>query len=98
MARDARLPLKLGVLISGRGSNLRAIAGAIERSELDASIEVVVANRPDAAGLVWAEEASLRTSVLTRSDLPARARRHAAIRAVLEAAGAELIVLAGFDE
>jgi phosphoribosylglycinamide formyltransferase-1 len=92
------LPLKLGVLISGRGSNLRAIAAAIERGEVDARIEVVIANRPDAAGLIWAEQAGLRTSVITRSDLPARSRRQAAIQAVLEAAEAELVVLAGFDE
>lgn len=92
------MPLKLGVLISGRGSNLRAIAAAIERGAVDASIEVVIANRPDAAGLIWAEQAGLRTSVITRSDLPARSRRHAAVQAVLEAAEVELVVLAGFDE
>jgi phosphoribosylglycinamide formyltransferase 1 len=92
------LPLKLGVLISGRGSNLRAIAAAIERGEVDARIEVVIANRPDAAGLIWATEAGMRTSVITRSDLPARTRRHAAIQTVLEAAEVELVVLAGFDE
>ena len=92
------MPLKLGVLISGRGSNLRAIAAAIERGEVDARIEVVIANHADAAGLIWAEQAGLRTSVITRSDLPARSRRQAAIQAVLEAAEAELVVLAGFDE
>jgi phosphoribosylglycinamide formyltransferase 1 len=92
------MPLKLGVLISGRGSNLRAIAEAIGRRELDASIELVVANRAEAAGLSWAEQAGLRTSLITRTDLPSRARRHAALQAVLEAADAELVVLAGFDE
>ena len=92
------MPLKLGVLISGRCSNLRTIAAAIERGEVDARIEVVISNRPDAAGLLWAEQAGLRTSVITRSDLPARSRRQAAAQAVLEAAEVELVVLAGFDE
>jgi phosphoribosylglycinamide formyltransferase 1 len=90
--------LRLGVLISGRGSNLRAIHEAIARGELPASVEVVVSNRVDAPGLVWASEAGLRTSVLTRDDLPSRAKRQAAIRVVLEAAEVRLVALAGFDE
>ena len=90
--------MKLGVLISRRGSNLRAIHEAIERGELPASIELVVCNRSDAPGLVWAREARLRTSVLTRDDLPDRARRQEAMRVVLEAAEVGLVVLDGFDE
>jgi phosphoribosylglycinamide formyltransferase-1 len=92
------MPLRLGVLISGRGSNLRAIAEAIGRDALDARIELVVCNRAEAAGLAWAQSQRLRTSLLTRADLPARAQRHAAMRAVLESAEVELVVLAGFDE
>jgi phosphoribosylglycinamide formyltransferase-1 len=92
------MPLRLGVLISGRGSNLRAIAEAIGRGQLDARIELVVCNRAEAGGLAWAQAEQLRTSLLTRSDLPARAQRHAAMRAVLESAEVELVVLAGFDE
>ena len=92
------MALRLGVLISGRGSNLRAIAEAIERDELEARIEVVVCNRAEAAGLRWANQVGLRTSLLTSNDLPGRARRHAAMRAVLEAAEVELVILAGFNE
>ena len=92
------MTLRLGVLISGRGSNLRAIHEAIERGELAATIEVVVSNRAEAAGLAWAREAGLSTSVLTRDDLPKRDQRQAAIRVVLEAAEVGLVVLAGFDE
>lgn len=92
------MTLRLGVMISGRGSNLRAIAEAIERGELPARIEVVVCNRAEAPGLLWAQRAGLRTSLVTRADLPEREARQEAMRRVLEAAGAELVVLAGFDE
>jgi phosphoribosylglycinamide formyltransferase-1 len=86
------------VLISGRGSNLRAIVEAIERGELEASVGVAVCNRAAAAGLRWAQDVGLRTSLLTRADLPDKAKRQAAMQVVLEAAGVELVVLAGFDE
>lgn len=92
------MTLRLGVLISGRGSNLRALAEAIERGEIDGSIEVVVSNRADAPGLLWADRAGLRTSVIQRIDLPDRRRRQAAMQRVLEAADLGLVVLAGFDE
>jgi phosphoribosylglycinamide formyltransferase-1 len=92
------MTLKLGVMISGRGSNLRAICQAIEDGAVEASIEVVVCNRPETAGLRWAHEHGLRTSALTRDDLPNRAQRQEAMRRVLEAAEVELVVLAGFDE
>ena len=90
--------LRLGVLISGRGSNLRAIGQAIDSGQLPASIEMVISNRPEAAGLEWARQVGLRTSLLTRDDLPRRAQRQEAMRRVLEAAEVELVVLAGFDE
>ena len=86
------------MLISGRGSNLRAIVEAIERGELEASVGVAVCNRAAAAGLRWAQDVGLRTSLLTRADLPDKAKRQAAMQVVLEAAGVELVVLAGFDE
>jgi phosphoribosylglycinamide formyltransferase 1 len=92
------VPLKLGVLISGRGSNLRAIVGAIENEQLPASVELVISNRADALGLEWALEAGLRTSLLSRDDLPDRTQRQKAMQRVLEAAEVELVVLAGFDE
>ena len=90
--------LKLGILISGRGSNLRAIAEAIGRGDLPASIEIVISNRANAPGLAWAQRAGLRTSLLTREDLPAREQRQEAMRRLLEAAEVGLVVLAGFDE
>jgi phosphoribosylglycinamide formyltransferase-1 len=90
--------LKLGILISGRGSNLRAVVDAITRGDLPARIEIVISNRPSAPGLEWAQRAGLRTSLLTREDLAHRGRRQEAMRRLLEAAEVGLVVLAGFDE
>lgn len=60
--------IRLGVLISGNGSNLQAIIDAIEEGALDASIELVVSSRPDAYGLKRAEAAGIPRLALTRGD------------------------------
>lgn len=59
MAR--RSPARLGVLISGRGSNLQSIIDATRRGELDATVAVVLSNRADAPGLLRAREAGIET-------------------------------------
>ncbi|MEE8124514.1 MAG: formyltransferase family protein, partial [Nitrospirales bacterium] len=58
------MPLALGVLISGRGSNLMAILDAIDLGKLDASVKVVVSNKANAAGLVRARERGVETVFL----------------------------------
>ena len=55
---------RLGVLVSGRGSNLQAIIDAITQGRLDATIAVVVSNRADAGGLERARRAGIETVVL----------------------------------
>ena len=55
---------RLGILISGRGSNFLAIADAIATGRLDAEIGVVISNRPDAAGIAAARERGLHALVL----------------------------------
>ena len=57
----------IAVLISGRGSNLRALAAAIGDGRLHAKIALVVSNRADAAGLQWARGVGLETAVLSVS-------------------------------
>ena len=70
---------RLAVLISGRGSNLQSIIDAAARGALDASIAVVVSNRPEAAGLRRAEEAGIPTVVLRPRDYASRLDYDAAI-------------------
>lgn len=86
----------LGVLISGRGSNLQAIIDAIASGRLDARVAVVVSNRADAAGLERARQAGIETLVLPHRDYPDRAAYDRALAAALKARGVELVCLAGF--
>ena len=90
--------LRLGVLISGRGSNLRAILDSIDCDDLPASVEVVACNRADAPGLVHATDRGIPTFVADRASCPRRSDRHAAISDALAAADVDLVVLAGWDE
>ena len=87
---------RLGVLISGRGSNLQSIIDATRRGELDATIAVVVSNRQDAAGLLRAREAGLQTVCLQQRDFDSRDAYDAAVADVLKAHAVELVCLAGF--
>jgi phosphoribosylglycinamide formyltransferase 1 len=91
-------PIRLGVLISGRGSNLLAILEAIEREELPAEVALVVSNRAQAPGLEFARASAIPTFVVERGRQGDRAERHEAVRTALEARGVELVVCAGWDE
>lgn len=86
----------LGVLISGRGSNLQAIIDAIGRGTLDARIGVVIANRADAAGLERARRAGIETLVMSHKGWPSREAYDLALAGALRAHGVELVCLAGF--
>ncbi len=86
----------MGVLISGRGSNLKAIIDAIERRELDAAIAIVISNRADAPGLDHARRAGVDTLVISHKDYPAREDYDRALVAGLRRRGVELVCLAGF--
>ena len=90
--------LRLGVLISGRGSNLLAILEAIERGELPATVALVACNRPEAPGLAHATSRGIPTLLADRTSHPARADRHRAIGDALAAAEVDLVVLAGWGE
>ena len=87
---------RLGVLISGRGSNLQAILGAIQRGELDATVAVVLSNRPEAPGLVLAAQAGVPTEVLEHRTFPTRPDYERALIDRLRASDVGLVCLAGF--
>ena len=86
----------LGVLISGRGSNLRAIAGAVGRREIAASIGVVISNREDAAGLSFARENNLVTAVMPHGAYSSRREYDLALIESLRGHGVTMVCLAGF--
>ena len=93
----ARRVLRVAVLISGRGSNLQAL---IDRfvGQPDSPVEIVrvISNRPDVQGLERAKKAGLKTKVIDHKGFPDRAAFDEALDEEIRAAGAQLVVLAGF--
>jgi phosphoribosylglycinamide formyltransferase 1 len=89
-------PLKLGILISGRGSNMEAVARACREKRINASVGVVIADREDAGGLAVARELGIETAVVPRQSFTDRAAFESALVEQIEAHRAEVIVLAGF--
>ena len=86
----------IGVLISGRGSNLQSIIDAIAFRRLDATIAVVVSNRSDAQGLQRARDAGVDAVHLSPRDYSGRDAYDRAVAELLLARGVELVCLAGF--
>jgi len=93
---SGRPALRLGVLISGRGSNMQSVARACRDQRINAEIAVVVSDRDDAGGLHIARELGLDTAVVPWKQFADRAAFERALAKVLEAHRAEIIVLAGF--
>lgn len=87
---------RLGVLISGRGTNLQSLIDAIAGGRLDASIAIVISNREEAAGLVRARAAGIETIVLSHRGWPTREDYDRALAAALKARDVGLVCLAGF--
>lgn len=86
---------KLGVLLSGRGSNFQAIASRVAAGEIPAEIAVVIGNRPQAAGLAAAQEQGLTALSLPSKGLDREVYDRQLIEA-LRAHGVEWVVLAGY--
>lgn len=87
---------RLGILISGRGSNLQAIIDAIAEGRLDATIALVVSNRADAAGLERAREAGIETLYMNHKDYGSREAFDRAVVEALKKREVSLVCLAGF--
>ncbi len=88
--------LKVGILISGRGSNMAALIAAAKEADYPAEIALVVSNVADAPGLTIAEKAGVPTAVVSHRGRPDRETFDRAVSAELERHGVELVVLAGF--
>jgi len=86
---------RLGILLSGRGSNFEAIARRIAAGTLAAEISVVISNRPEARGLEIARERGLPTRVILSRGIE-REEYDRGMVAELRARGVELVCLAGF--
>ncbi len=86
------MTIVLGVLISGRGSNLDALLNA----SVDARVAVVISNNPEAGGLAIATHHGIDAIAISPADYPDRAAYEAVIVATLQRYGVEWVVLAGY--
>ncbi len=93
---NADEPLKIGVLISGSGTNLQALIDRIADGSLNAKIELVVSSRPSAYGLKRAEEAGIQTLTLSREIYADPIEADEVIAAALKERGVEYVVMAGY--
>ena len=88
--------LKVGILISGRGSNMAALIQAAQAADYPAEIACVVSNREDAGGLEAARKAGVPTTVISHRSYPDRETFDRDVSAALEKHGVGLVALAGF--
>jgi phosphoribosylglycinamide formyltransferase-1 len=98
MSIDARQrpPVKLGVLLSGEGTNLQAIIDAVGRGELRADIRVVISNKAKAHGLERARRAGIATQFIDHRGFASREEFDRNLVAALNAYQIELVACAGF--
>jgi len=90
--------LRVGVLVSGRGSNLQALLDATREPGFPAQVVLVGCNRADAPAVARAEQAGVSLCLADRATVRPRAARQQLLLDALVAARVELVVLAGFDE
>src|SRR5205809_4771874 len=87
---------RIGILISGRGSNMVALADAVREGRVpDTELAVVISDQPDAAGLAKAKERGIETLVIERRGRK-RAEHDREVVAALEAHQVDLVCLAGY--
>ena len=89
------LPVRVGILISGRGSNMQSLVAASQAEDAAYTVALVASDKPEAAGLAWAAEQGIATFALSPKGI-GKPTYEAAIDAALREAGVEVIALAGY--
>ncbi len=87
---------RTAVLISGRGSNMRALVEAARAPDYPAEIALVLSNRPDAAGLAWARDAGVAVAAVDHKIYAGREEFERSMQAMLEIHRIDLVCMAGF--
>lgn len=87
---------RTAILISGRGSNMKSLVEAARRPDYPAEIVVVVSNRPDAPGIVWAKEHGIPALAMDHTLYEDRTHFESQIQGILTTSRVELVCLAGF--
>lgn len=86
----------IGILASGRGSNLQAIIDAIEAGRLNAEIKIIISDNPFAFAVERAKKHNIPFRTITKKEFPLREAFDRAIAGHLKEQGVELVVLAGY--
>ena len=84
------------ILISGRGSNMKSIVNAVQSGDLDVNISAIISNRPDAAGLEFAQQANIANAVVDHKQFESRESFDQALAKEIDLYSPDLVVLAGF--
>ncbi|MEN8722899.1 MAG: phosphoribosylglycinamide formyltransferase [Alphaproteobacteria bacterium] len=87
---------KIAVLVSGRGSNLKALAAACAQPDFPAEIALVFSNRPNAQALSIAADYGIPTQTLDHKEFEDRTEFDAAVSEIIDQSGAQLVCLAGY--
>ena len=96
MSAGIQAPLQLAILISGRGSNMAAIARACLEGKINAQVRVVISDRPNVAGLTVARELGIKALTIPWQGAQGREAFERAVSEAIDARGASVVVLAGF--
>lgn len=88
--------LKIGVLLSGGGTNLQALLNRIDRGSLSAEVVFIASNKGEAYGLVRGQEQGIPTAVFEAKDFPSKKKRDHELLKALKDHNVELVVLAGY--
>jgi phosphoribosylglycinamide formyltransferase 1 len=88
--------IRVGVLISGRGSNMRALVEAGRDASYPAEVVLVASNQAGAEGIVWAKEQGIATAIVNHRDFASRETFDAALNDVLQMHQLGLVCCAGF--
>ena len=98
MTTSAPSPAKkrVAIFISGRGSNMQALVAAAEQPDFPAEIALVLANRPDAAGLAWAKARGLNVLGMDHKRYESREHFEGQLQSILDLSRIDLVALAGF--
>jgi phosphoribosylglycinamide formyltransferase-1 len=96
MSAGKRAPLQLAILISGRGSNMAAVARACSDAEINARVGVVIADRPGAMGLTVARDLGIEALTVPWQGAAGRAEFERTLSEAIDSRHVDVVVLAGF--
>lgn len=87
---------RVGVLVSGRGTNLQALIDACQKGQLGGEIKIVISNKKDALAIERAKRAGIKTEIVTKKEFPTREEHDKRVLEILIENGIDLVILAGY--